>query len=58
MKLWNTERARKEHRNMVGGTQKAFPACVRSVKRGDIYYADFGSVEEKQKIMFCIVHGK
>lgn len=31
---------------MVGGTQKAFPACVRSVKRGDIYYADFGSVED------------
>ena len=31
---------------MVGGAQKAFPACVRSVKRGDIYYADFGSVED------------
>lgn len=46
MKLWNIERARKEHRNMVGGAQKAFPACVRSVKRGDIYYADFGSVED------------
>lgn len=46
MKLWNIERARKEHRNMVGGEQKAFPACVRSVKRGDIYYADFGSVED------------
>ena len=46
MKLWNIERARKEHRNMVSGAQKAFPACVRSVKRGDIYYADFGSVED------------
>ena len=46
MKLWNIERARKEHRNMIGGTYKAFPACVRSVKRGDIYYADFGSVED------------
>ena len=31
---------------MVGATQKAFPACVRSVKRGDVYYADFGSVED------------
>ena len=28
---------------MVGNVQKAFPACVRSVKRGDVYYADFGS---------------
>ena len=37
MKLWNIERARKEHRNMVGGAQKAFPACVRSVKRGDLF---------------------
>lgn len=46
MKLWNTERARKENRNMVGTAQKAFPACVRSVKRGDVYYADFGSVED------------
>lgn len=46
MKLWNIERARKENRNMVGATQKAFPACVRSVKRGDVYYADFGSVED------------
>ena len=31
---------------MVGTAQKAFPACVRSVKRGDVYYADFGSVED------------
>lgn len=31
---------------MVNGVQKAFPACVRSVKRGDVYYADFGSVED------------
>lgn len=31
---------------MVGAAQKAFPACVRSVKRGDVYYADFGSVED------------
>lgn len=31
---------------MVGNVQKAFPACVRSVKRGDVYYADFGSVED------------
>lgn len=31
---------------MVGNTQKAFPACVRSVKRGDVYYVDFGSVED------------
>ena len=31
---------------MVGNIQKAFPACVRSVKRGDVYYADFGSVED------------
>lgn len=46
MKLWNIERARKENRNMAGATQKAFPACVRSVKRGDVYYADFGSVED------------
>lgn len=46
MKLWNIERARKENRNMVGAAQKAFPACVRSVKRGDVYYADFGSVED------------
>lgn len=46
MKLWNIERARKEKRNMVGAAQKAFPACVRSVKRGDVYYADFGSVED------------
>lgn len=46
MKLWNIERARKERRNMVGAAQKAFPACVRSVKRGDVYYADFGSVED------------
>ena len=46
MKLWNIERARKENHNMVGATQKAFPACVRSVKRGDVYYADFGSVED------------
>ena len=46
MKLWNIERARKENRNMVGAAQKAFPAYVRSVKRGDVYYADFGSVED------------
>ena len=31
---------------MVSCVQKAFPACVRSVKRGDVYYADFGSVED------------
>lgn len=31
---------------MVSGAQKAFPACVRSIRRGDIYYADFGSVED------------
>lgn len=31
---------------MVSRAQKAFPACVRSIKRGDIYYADFGSVED------------
>lgn len=31
---------------MVGNVQKAFPACIRSVKRGDVYYADFGSVED------------
>ena len=31
---------------MVGSVKKAFPACVRSVKRGDVYYADFGSVED------------
>ena len=31
---------------MVRGVQKALPACVRSVKRGDVYYADFGSVED------------
>ena len=31
---------------MASGVQKAFPACVRSVKRGDVYYADFGSVED------------
>ena len=31
---------------MVSSVQKAFPACVRSVKRGDVYYADFGSVED------------
>lgn len=31
---------------MVSSAQKAFPACVRSVKRGDVYYADFGSVED------------
>lgn len=31
---------------MVRGAQKAFPTCVRSVKRGDVYYADFGSVED------------
>lgn len=31
---------------MVGAAQKAFPTCVRSVKRGDVYYADFGSVED------------
>ena len=30
----------------MGGVQKAFPACIRSIKRGDIYYADFGSVED------------
>ena len=31
---------------MERSVQKAFPACVRSVKRGDVYYADFGSVED------------
>lgn len=31
---------------MGSSVQKAFPACVRSVKRGDVYYADFGSVED------------
>ena len=31
---------------MVSGVQKAFPACVRSIRRGDVYYADFGSVED------------
>lgn len=31
---------------MVNGIQKAFPASVRSIKRGDVYYADFGSVED------------
>ena len=31
---------------MLSNVQKAFPACVRSVKRGDVYYADFGSVED------------
>ena len=31
---------------MVSSVQKAFPACIRSVKRGDVYYADFGSVED------------
>lgn len=46
MKLWNIERARKEKYNMVSGAQKAFPACVRSIRRGDVYYADFGSVED------------
>lgn len=46
MKLWNIERARKEKRNMVSGVQKAFPACVRGIRRGDVYYADFGSVED------------
>lgn len=25
---------------MVSSVQKAFPACVRSVKRGDVYYAE------------------
>ena len=46
MKLWNIERVRKEKRSMVSGAQKAFPACVRSIRRGDIYYVDFGSVED------------
>lgn len=31
---------------MVRNVQKAFPACVRSVKRGDVYYADFGRIED------------
>ncbi len=31
---------------MMSSAQKAFPACVRSVKRGDVYYADFGTVED------------
>jgi len=31
---------------MSNCVQKAFPTCVRSVKRGDVYYADFGSVED------------
>lgn len=46
MKLWNIERARKENHTMVSGAQKAFPASVRSIRRGDVYYADFGSVED------------
>ena len=46
MKLWNIERARKEKYNMVSCAQKAFPACVRGIRRGDDYYADFGSVED------------
>ena len=37
---------RKERQKMISNVQKAFPACVRSVKRGDVYYADFGSVED------------
>lgn len=45
MKLWNIERVRKESHNMVEATQKALPSCVRSDKRGDVHYADFGSVE-------------
>ena len=31
---------------MFNGAQKAFPACVRGIRRGDVYYADFGSVED------------
>ncbi len=46
MKLSNIEQGRREKHNMVSGVQKAFPACVRSVKRGDVYYADFGPVED------------
>lgn len=45
-RLLNIERGRKEKCNMVGTVQKAFPVSVRSVKRGDVYYADFGSVED------------
>ena len=37
---------RKERQKMISNVQKTFPACVRSVKRGDVYYADFGSVED------------
>ena len=36
MKLWNIERARKEKYNMVSCAQKAFPACVRGIRRGDV----------------------
>lgn len=32
--------------SMVNYKQKAFPSSVRGVKRGDVYYADFGSVED------------
>lgn len=31
---------------MISSGQKAFPASVRSIRRGDVYYADFGSVED------------
>lgn len=31
---------------MVSTAQKAFPACVRGIKRGDVYYADFGSIDD------------
>lgn len=31
---------------MMSVSQKSFPASIRAVKRGDIYYADFGSVED------------
>lgn len=31
---------------MVSGVRKAFPSCVKGIKRGDVYYADFGSVED------------
>ena len=37
---------RREKQKMVNSVQKAFPAGVKSVKRGDVYYADFGNVED------------
>ena len=31
---------------MVNCTQKAFPVSVRGIRRGDVYYADFGTIED------------